>query len=101
MSHLYFGKAVAQQDLYLKIQMREPDVKWPEIQGARMKRLSQRGLHINPFLQEADFQMFDIHPLPKRLKRKTLQHINVHFAASDTDAEHAELCPSESTEHCE
>lgn len=93
MSHLYFGKAVAEQDLYLKIQVMHPEVKWPELQGERMKGLSQRGLHINPFLQEADFQMFDILPMPKRQKRKTTQHKNVRFTEIGS-SDGTELHPS-------
>lgn len=74
MAHPYFGKAMQELDHYLKVPPVPHEVKWPQLQGSRMKELTQRGLHINPFLQEADFQLFDIHPLPKRQKRKTTQH---------------------------
>lgn len=74
MSHLFFGKAVKEQDLYLRVVPAPHSIKWPKIQGAKMKDMTQRGLHINPFLQESDFELFDIHTLPKRDKRKTTQH---------------------------
>lgn len=67
----FFGKAVEQQEDYLMIVPAPKVIKMPQIQGIRRKRMTNRGAHLNPFLLESDMDLFNIHEVTQRDKRRT------------------------------
>lgn len=68
----FFGKAVAEHESYLKIAYVPKPIKMPVIQGIKRKKMTNQGAHLNPFLQERDMELFDIHDAPQKDKRKTV-----------------------------
>lgn len=66
----FFGHAVFQQDEYLKIVPEPEKIKMPQIKGQKEKKMTERDLHLNPFKQEADLDLYNIHPLPKKEKKR-------------------------------
>lgn len=68
-----FGQAVANQNQYLKVGKDPKDeIKWPEIEGRRQKQMPIRCKHLNSFLLESDMKLFNVKPVSKRNKRKTV-----------------------------
>lgn len=66
MSHLFFGQAAFEVDKYLKMTGMQEPVQMPIIKGIKENKLSERDRHLNPFLQEREMQLFNIHKMTKK-----------------------------------